>query len=416
LEIDSDDTVYVLGSTNSEISGLSTAGVFREHYTDYSSDPNQPSVNGFIVKLSASGQRIWGTYLPIPINRVTVFNHSIYFFTGYGELTNPFLGNFVTSGTYQDTTPAQQVIVKFNGNNGQLVWGTYYGPAVNDYYGGIYSIKANETGIFVSGDIEITNDNTYFATTGCFQNTLKGSSDLFLSKFNDNGQRVWSTYLGGTTLDTFLGSDNLSILGNRIIVTGNQYGNTDNISTPNAFLTTPGGNNTNMFFAEFNSNGNQIWCSYFGGTGGNVEEINPFLTKDGNLYLWGATYKNNGITTSNGYYPTMINSSGNAFGFITKFVLKSNEMSTLEEDLVKDLILYSNPNNGIFSLQGSVLAKEKCNFTIYDTSGRLLHNQEMKKEKKQSFNYQHKLNSGNYILSVKNDKNQILKTFKMQVK
>ena len=90
-------------------------------------------------------------------------------------------------------------------------------------------------------------------------------------------------------------------------------------------------------------------------------------------------------------------------------------MSTTESQ-ADDIMLYSNPNNGIFTLYGSVFQKENCSFAIHDLSGKLVHQEFMKKEKTQTFNLQNQLVSGNYFIQINNSKNEKLKVFKMIVR
>lgn len=92
-----------------------------------------------------------------------------------------------------------------------------------------------------------------------------------------------------------------------------------------------------------------------------------------------------------------------------------NPMSTSETDSTKDLVLFNNPNNGNFSLQGSILQKEFCSVHIYDASGRMVFSSQLSKNKVQHFGLEHRLAKGNYLVKVKGGSKQQLKVFKMTV-
>jgi hypothetical protein len=174
-----------------------------------------------------------------------------------------------------------------------------------------------------------------------------------------------------------------------------------------------------MFFAEFDSSGSRLWCSYFGGAGGNMfqEHINPELLSDGTLVLWGSTGATTGIGTEGAPYQSMTTPYPDfPFGFVTRFVFK-DELGTSETaGLSADIQLYNNPNNGNFTLSGSVLAKETTVLSLYDTAGRLVKKETLSRQQKQDFSWGHLLTSGNYILSVSKKSGVQLKTFKMTVK
>ncbi|MCW3167181.1 T9SS type A sorting domain-containing protein [Chryseobacterium sp. 09-1422] len=418
LRFDDQQNVYLLGNTHEDIPGLGTAGVFQQNFVPYSVSNIQHD-NSYLVKLSPSGQKIWGTFSVTGIFDFKFYNNELYLVSQYFPAMP---GNFTDPGTFQPIVPASNIIMKWNANTGQKVWGTFYGTPLNPqlYTGsGISVIQVNSTGIYVSGQNEDDDYPTYFATPGAFKGQMTGG-DLFLSKFDLTGNRVWSTYFGGIGYDIINGSDNLTVLDNRIIITGSQNGSASNISTPGAFLTTvpnPSGS-SNMYFAEFDHLGNRKWASYYGGLGGNFfgEHLNAKFLNNGSFVLWGLTGSPTGIGTEGAAHQNMTNPyPGNPFGFIARFNLK-NELLT--SDLVKDngLQLYDNPNNGSFTISGGILEKQKTSLSIFDMSGKLIYQTACEKKKINQFDLNNKLIKGNYLLEVVSEKGEKLKIFKMTVK
>lgn len=415
LRFDENQNIYLLSRTEVNIPGLSTTGVFQENYIPYTVGGNAFG-NSYMVKLNSSGQKVWGTFSVPNIFDFRVFNNEL-FLVAYYAPSMP--GNFTDSGTFQPNSTASNLIFKFNASTGQKIWGTFYGPPISSSYTGlgINGIDVNATGIYVSGQNEDFSFPTYFATSGAHKNQLT-DSDLFLSKFDFTGNRVWSTYFGSTGYDIVNGTDQLTVWGNKVVLTGTHYG-AGNISTPGAFLeTVPNPSSTNMYFAEFSDNGNLNWASYYGGTGQNYfgEYINARFLTNGSLILWGITGSPTGIGTEGAAYQYMTNPYPNApFGYIAKFNIKG-ALSTSELKKKNELQLYDNPNNGNFYLEGDILEKESIKLSIFDISGKLIHQSRLEKKKINQLNLQHKLSKGNYLVQISSEKGKKLKVFKMTVK
>ena len=418
VRFDSNQNIYLLGYTQYDIPGLGTPGVFQENFVAYNISGIQQD-NSYVVKLNSSGQKLWGTFSTPGIFDFKFYDSELYLVSNYSALMP---GNFTNPGTFQPDSPAQNIIMKLNANTGKKVWGTFYGTPLSTMYtgSGISAIEVNSTGIYVSGQNEDDDYPTYFATAGAFKGQV-ANGDLFLSKFDLTGNRIWSTYFGSNGYDLINGSDNLTVLDNRIVITGSHFGASGNISTPGAFLTTApntSANLTNMYFAEFDANGNREWSSYYGGAGSNYygEYINARFLNNGALILWGVTGSPTGIGTNGAAYPNMTNPyPSSPFGFIAKFSSKS-ELSTSDAVKNSELQLYDNPNNGNFAISGSILQKEKSNLSIFDMSGKLVYQAPFEKKKTNHFNLQGKLTIGNYLLEVRSENGEKLKVFKMTVK
>lgn len=420
LRFDDNQNVYLLSHTQSNIIGLGTAGTLQENFVNYFAMGFQQS-NSYLVKLNASGQKVWGTFSVAGIKDFKFYNNELYLVTNYSPVMP---GNFSGVGTFQPNSPANNLIIKLNANSGQKIWSTFYGtpitPSISNT-NGISTLEVNETGVYVTGHTTDTTYPNYFATIGAFKGQLTGERDLFLSKFDFSGNRIWSTYFGSNGNDINLGKDNITILENRIIITGNQYGAINNISTPGAFLTTIPNTSiadTNMFFAEFDENGNRLWTSYYGGNGNSYfnEYLNAKFLNNGSLVLWGTTGSLTNIGTQGSAFPFVINPvPQQPYGFITKFNLK-NQLGTT--DLVKesDISLYDNPNNGNFYLSGKALEKQITVVKIFDMSGKLLSTQHLNPNKNHYLQMNGKFQSGNYLVEVNTEKGEKLKVFKMTVK
>ncbi|MCC6373112.1 MAG: gliding motility-associated C-terminal domain-containing protein [Bacteroidia bacterium] len=193
------------------------------------------------------------------------------------------------------------------------VWGTYYGGNSFDY--------ANACATYTNGDVYMVgstylNTSTIIATSGGFQNTLGGSDDAFLVKFNSSGTRLWSTYYGGSA------SDN----GRSVVVdgAGNVYicgitSSSNNISTSGAYQQTFGGSGmADAFLVKFNSSGARQWGTYYGGN--TVDEAHQCaLDPTGNIYMSGTTEYTTGTVIATSGAQQSAYGGGFKDAFLVKF-------------------------------------------------------------------------------------------------
>lgn len=196
-----------------------------------------------------------------------------------------------------------------------LDWGTYYGGSGNDNLNRI--AYSSSDAIYVVGS---TLSTSKIATSGAHQTTLGGQNDAFLVKFNSAGQRIWSTYYGGSEDDFGYGvacdaSGNVYMCG----ATNSQAG----IATAGAHQSSIGGISMDAFLVKFNSSGTRMWGTYYGGADhfgqGNANDYASDVIADnnGNVYIVGETNSEDGIATPNAYQ-TYLN-QGSKDAFIAKF-------------------------------------------------------------------------------------------------
>jgi hypothetical protein len=327
-----------------------------------------------------------------------------------------------TPGTWQPT-PTNFALTKMDTATGNRAWGTYIGEPSSTGGDVPTILKVNATGIYFLGiQFLFTGATGYFATPGAFKPTPTGDTDYFLVKMDETGNRVWGTYFGSNGYDHAFNYGQLALTENGIFITGASYGQTNNIATPGAYQETnpvSTSNGTALYFAKFDTSGNQQWCSYYGGSNSpanlSVPVISVYPRGNGHFYLVGATNASTGISTAGTYQPQLPLQTTNFYtGFIARFDYRG-ELGTNEVIDSKNLQLFDNPNNGNFSLQGDILEKENCKMQVFDASGRMVYQQNLSKQKKINFELIGFLISAGYILKVSNSKNEILKSFKMIV-
>lgn len=184
-----------------------------------------------------------------------------------------------------------------------LEWGTYLGGFGFDLCNAVATDAANK--VYIAGSSFFSAN---IVTTGAYQTMNAGDFDGFLAKFNSNGSISWATYYGG------IGDDNIS--GLAIDAAGKVYisgiTNSDSaMATTGSFQDTISSAYFDLFLVKFDSAGNRIWGTYYGG---NDVETGGLCATDnqGHVYLAGHTLSASGIAF-NGFQNAFNGSVNNAF-------------------------------------------------------------------------------------------------------
>lgn len=136
-----------------------------------------------------------------------------------------------------------------------IVWSTYHGGSSNDYGTAIAHDAKNH--LYMCGG---TSSFNFPSSIGAHQDTLTGSMDAFISKFDSSGALVWSTYFGG--LDEDLGVDILCGASGAIYVLANT---SSILKTTSGSLQDSLKGASDAFIMKLNSLGELQWSTYFGG-------------------------------------------------------------------------------------------------------------------------------------------------------
>lgn len=190
-----------------------------------------------------------------------------------------------------------------------LEWATYYG---GDMYDGANSTVVDSGGnVYMVGHAMST---TNIATTGAHQTTFGGGlfkSDAYLAKFTSNGVRIWATYYGGDNTDGGYAVA-LDRTGN-IYMTGLTR-STSAIATVGSHQSAFGGDE-DAFLVKFDSSGQRLWGTYYGGPG--RDQISDIATAtDDHIYITGTTGSTSNIATAGSFQPT---NNGLSDAFLVKF-------------------------------------------------------------------------------------------------
>jgi hypothetical protein len=348
IDIDNNNNIYIIGATSSN-SNIATTGAFQENLVgggDY-----------FISKFSSTGSVVWSTYFGGTGNEYNTVSR-----ISYDGLNNFYIAgtifspNMATTGVFQETpNNSTSQISKFD-LNGNRIWTTYYGLNIP-----LWNLKANISGVYVgSHTLDCPPNwsyNTYFGTNGSYKPLPENCREIFLTKFNVNGQREWSTYYGGNLSESVNMKNCLDLKNDKIYFssTAQNYSNQEiatlNTYQPNCIGTN--GINTSNFIAQFNNNGTRNWGTYNGiFTNSNaILGSNSHIQIDRNsdaFYNYGSTAMQSNVATSDGYLTTT-NSLYSGDAFICKFTDQNTKSwgtyygGELDE---KDIDFHPYKNNG----------------------------------------------------------------------
>ncbi|MFC2131411.1 SBBP repeat-containing protein [Bacteroidota bacterium] len=300
LVTDKSGNIYIVGWTKSK-TGIATPGVFQSNFAGGEFD-------SYLAKFNSVGQLQWATYFGGQyddyINDITIDGYSNIVFIGRTSSST----KIATSSGYQPAFGGNfdAFLEKFS-PDGNRIWGTYYGGTGFDV--GMELSTDIFNNIAITGFTQSSND---IASEGAHKDSLSGIWDAFIAKFSSDGERLWGTYYGGTDNDNGWGiasdgSENIYIIGNTL--------SHDNIATTGSHKDILISDEIDGFVAKFNSYGNRLWSSYFGGGDedyGNVGLIDPW----NNFLFAGDTFSDSSIATDDA---PQTGHAGNYDAYISKF-------------------------------------------------------------------------------------------------
>ncbi len=199
------------------------------------------------------------------------------FVLGYFQSASITLGSITLNNT--NSGSGDIFVVKYN-IDGEVQWAKSMGGSYADY--GLGMTSDNEGNIFITGEFnsltiafdEITLTN---------QSGSNYKSDIFLAKYDTDGNALWATSSGGNERD--FGIDLATDDDGNVYMTG-MY-RSDNISF--GIHTFSADEEQNFFIAKYDTNGNPLWAR--SGDGSSDDEGNAItVDSDGNATIVGVTY------------------------------------------------------------------------------------------------------------------------------
>ena len=407
VEIDQPEQIAVNSAGEIYLTGWTSSRNFPVLGTGYKKSSRYPNLvnsnrrEGFITKISANGRKIlWSTYYS---NTSDVYasglaiasDNSVYIVGSLESIPVPIQHDLdiipFGSAYFQDknntkTDVVNGFIARFSSTN-NIIWGTYFGglsstaitSCATDEFNNLFILgltnnkgySGNEIppidtvppGGFTASNTRcgFTGDGTMpiCVPTGAFaQVPNAGSTDLIITKFNNQGIITWSTLYGGSGQENY----NFKWIKNSIAtdVNGDVYisgsTNSTNFPGPNLYSSNQnvyGGGISDGFVVRFSNTGQRKWASFIGGNG--TDEAKAIKNYYNGFIVAGVTNSSNFPTLqrTGSYFDGSLN---NKDGFYNEYNnLNQKQISTyvggLELDEINSIGTANNGGNVVIGGQ-----------------------------------------------------------------
>jgi len=271
--VDADGNTYTFGSFNGTVDFDPGAGT--------SNLISAGSIDAFISKLDINGDFVWAKRLGGADNdassSIVLDSDGNIYLMGFFEGTADFdpgagTSNLISAGS-------NEVFISKLDSNGDFVWAKRLGGAGAEFPGTI-TLDTNGN-IYTTGRFVGTAD--FDPGVGTSNLVSVGSSDVFISKLDNDGNFVWAKRLGGVSFDNGIAITSDS--DGNIYTTGYFAGTADfdpGVGTSN--LVSAGGDD--IFISKLDSDGNFVLAKKLGGAGTDYS-ASIVLDSDGNIYTTG---------------------------------------------------------------------------------------------------------------------------------
>ena len=264
--------VVVTGSTGS-YTGIATPDAFLP-----------TKAPGFVMRLDADGQRVWGTYAPAITGLSQSPGGELHLVADeYKQL--PFALPDAHQPDFAGGADAVHLVLS---PAGALVRGTYYGGPGADF--GL-SVAAHAAGV----DLGLLVASAGLATPGAHQPAPGGGNDVMVVRLDTAGVRQWATYLGGANQELFV-----QIAATADGVALSMMTLSPDLASPGAYQSSLGGKQ-DVLVARFDAAGARLWATYLGGPQDDPL-VDIALDPAGNVLVAGATNSPD-LATPDALYP-----------------------------------------------------------------------------------------------------------------
>lgn len=276
---EAEGSIYAGGATRSTNTGnlIATSGT---HQTALDGDGD-----AMLVKFRGDGSRLWGTYFGGDEHEeafgACLDSEGNVYIVGTTTSEDLFAGmvGFTPWDDELDGT-IDAFVAKFDGSDGTLLWGTYYGGSGGETRALDCGVGSDDA-VYVGGYSTSANNEL----DGLHFDGHDGGHEAFLVRYDPDGVLEWATYYGGSGDDQaravavdVSGEDDLVYL-------AGVAGSTSDIAF-GAFSMTSKSGVTDAFVARFDVAGDIAWARYFGGSG--FEQFEGAVA-DATVHLSGAT-------------------------------------------------------------------------------------------------------------------------------
>ena len=278
--------------------------------------PNEGNSDAFLIKFNSKDSIIWaigagGVYDDAAYSLASDNSENVFLAGKFASSEIVFGSDTLTNSIGAGSFDA--FLAKFD-SSGKELW-----AKKADAVG---RTEASSVTTDVFGNVYLSGNFYDWISFGLDTLTSKGSSDVYLFKFNSKGDEIWAKSINGAhevEVTSIVSDDS----GN-LYMTGNFRTSEITIDS----VTLPNSGDYDMFVAKFDSNGSLVWAKKAGGI---YTDIASSVTLDGsgNLYFAG-NYRSPDITI--GATPFTTNSTEFFYLFLAKFDTDGNPIWTKDAE------------------------------------------------------------------------------------
>jgi len=278
--VDGTGYIYVAGGFSTSTIYIGTIQLYNPYYLDNTGD-------FFLAKYDANGNTLWakrfgGMLDDWPVSISMDKSGNIYMAGGFNSPSLAIGSDTLINGGQEDI-----FLAKFN-YNGDVLWAKRAGGLIRD---NATSLALDALGnVFLAGNYE--SDTISFSPINLI-NTVPNYFDIFLAKYDTNGNVLWARSAKGTNWD-YANSVTIDASGSSYIA-GNFL--SDSITFATTTLINSG--SSDLFLAKYGANGDFLWVKSAIGTGGDAA-TSVAADSLGHIYMTGtytSTHLSFGITT-----------------------------------------------------------------------------------------------------------------------
>lgn len=375
--VDASGNIYVCGM----IEGTADLDPGIPVYTVTTTNSNR---SGFVVKLDASGNFVWGKTFTGTSVSMAVCRHMCLNTSGELLITGSYLGTVdfdPGTGTQMLTSKmslfgnSQDVFIAKLDASGNYLWAGSVGSNSEDY--GTELITDGLDNIYLTGAFQGTIDLDPSAAT--YTVASNGGYDIFVCKISRTGGLVWGGGIGGGNLNYDEGSAITFDVNGDLLVSGFYSGTADfDIGSATQNVSSPMDDKSNGFILKMDTSGSFNWVKILRGKSYSAC-ADIFTDTGGNIYTTGYYHDTTDFDPGSPLF------NMNPVGGYDIFVLKlSQPIATGVTDLKEErsLIVYPNPTGSYLMLSNT---KETFEYSIYDQTGRVVSSGKLNNAKEQIY-------------------------------
>jgi len=286
VAVDGSGDVFVSGSTDSP--GWVSGGGDESFGGDN---------DGFVVKLSSTGEHLWSTYLGgegwDQGRSIAVDGSGDVFVAGPTHSSSGWVSGGVLNGA------ADAFVLKLAGDSGDHIWSRYLGGSGNEEAWGV-AVDGSGS-VFVTGQ---TTPSSGWVSGGWDESFNGGSMDGFVVKLSGSGEHLWSTYLGGSDKDVGFG---IAVDGSGDVFVSGCTHSSGWVS--GGWDESYDGGEDGFVVKLAGGSGGHIWSSYLGGSADDTAR-DIVVGDSGDVFVTGPTTSSGWVS---GGWDTSYNGDGDAF-------------------------------------------------------------------------------------------------------